>query len=183
MSCASCHVRSHRINLVFFSEERHRLEMLKLALKDLPYKVDTSELSQRKTSYTVNSMKTFRESLGHKIALIFVIGYDSLQSLHTWWSWQELFSLVNLAVVGRPGCSQELNSQVRAELESRTCAPAEIKRFAAGKVSILASSETDVSSSSLRKQLAEYGSIDSDLSELIDDAVLSYIETNKLYQN
>jgi nicotinate-nucleotide adenylyltransferase len=81
---------------------RHRLAMLKLAIKDRPgFEVTDLEESLPRPSYTVNTLRALKEK--EKEELFFLVGYDSFQSIRKWRGYEELITLVSLVVFRRPG--------------------------------------------------------------------------------
>jgi nicotinate-nucleotide adenylyltransferase len=81
---------------------RHRLAMLKLAIKNRPgFEVTDLEESLPRPSYTVNTLRALKEK--EKGELFFLVGYDSFQSIRKWRGYEELMSLVSLVVFRRPG--------------------------------------------------------------------------------
>ena len=178
-----CKVPPHKQG--FYSDEVHRLAMLELALREHPFTIETHELMQKSTSYSVQSMRALREIEGSETALLFVIGFDSLCGLHTWWHWKELFDLVNLVVVARPGSEDKkpaLDAEVIAYLEDRKCNASELAQSTHGKIALLPSSEKHISSSELRSALASHSDgLPSHYARQLDTTVADYIEQHQLY--
>jgi len=80
-----------------------RLEMLKLALADLPYfGIWEGEVNKNGCAYTVD---TISELIGvyPDARLYFIIGADNLAEIHTWHYSNEILNKVTLCVAGRPG--------------------------------------------------------------------------------
>ncbi len=176
-----CKIAPHKA--AFYCEEEHRVAMLELALQNRPYLIDTYELKQATTSYSVQSMKALREKLGAEASIMFVMGYDSLQNLHSWWHWQELFELVNLLIVGRPGSNEPLDEFVANIVENNRCTHENVRQYANGRVLMLPSSNKSISSSGLRKQIAfEKNEFSQVTQNTLDAAVAKYVKKHCLYQ-
>lgn len=80
-----------------------RLEMLRLAVMDDPrFEVSSDEIDRGGVSYTVDTLRRFRER-HPDAALYFLIGGDSLLELHTWREIQTILQLAEIVTVGRPG--------------------------------------------------------------------------------
>lgn len=80
-----------------------RLEMVRLAIQDNPsFELEPFEIDEGGVSYTYETMKklTARHLDCH---FYFIIGGDSVESLHTWYHIEELVKLVTLVGVKRPG--------------------------------------------------------------------------------
>ncbi|MGM8886296.1 nicotinate-nicotinamide nucleotide adenylyltransferase [Psychrobacter sp. 1U2] len=82
------------------TDPKHRLAMLKLAIKDTPLRVDELELWQEPPVYTIDSVQTLRLRYPQDI-LIFVMGMDSARSLERWKQGLKLTDYVHLWVFDR----------------------------------------------------------------------------------
>jgi len=93
-----------------------RLAMLCLAIAgEARVSVESCELQRTGPSYTVDTVKALQAGSGMAQADWFlVIGQDQYARLHTWHRWQELVSLVTLAVAGRGGESPAPSAAVAA---------------------------------------------------------------------
>lgn len=80
-----------------------REAMLRLAIAGEPrFVLDRRELLRQGPSYTLDTVRELRtEQPGAQLVLL--IGQDQYAGLHTWAGWQELLTLVTLAVANRPG--------------------------------------------------------------------------------
>ena len=159
----------------------HRIAMLELALADdSRLSIDQRELSSNQRSYTVSTMQRVRESLPDTTQVNFVMGWDSLQQLHTWWQWQRLFTLVNIIVVGRPGYAACVSHELESELRSRRAATNTLSQ-PCGQVLVLTDSGHDIASSTLRAALIAPQQHQSLLKNSLNPAVLAYIQAHGLY--
>ena len=82
------------------TDPKHRLAMLKLAIKNTPLQINELELWQTPPVYTIDSVKTLRARYPHD-DLIFIMGMDSAQSLDKWKDGLTLTDHVNLWVFNR----------------------------------------------------------------------------------
>lgn len=178
------------------STEAHRLAMLELAFEELDRCViDRRELDRDSISYSVLSMRELREQCGEDVSLTFVMGWDSLQTLHTWWHWQELFDYVNIAVAARPGYEPSIPDSVRLQFDQRLSDIGALSDCLKGGVAVLPLDEQLVASSDIRRVLqqtvsqsgkqnrANEGSrpFDAMLDEWLPLSVAQYIEQHGLY--
>ena len=86
-----------------------RVAMVKLAIADRPlFNLDTRELARQTPSYTVETLEQLRAERGADRPLAFIIGQDSLLSLHKWHRWQRLMALCHLLVCQRPGYARTM---------------------------------------------------------------------------
>ena len=81
-----------------------RLEMCRLAVEGDPcFEVSDWELNQSGPNYTLHTVQHFREQLGGKVSLYWLIGMDGLRELGTWHRAGELAEACTLATALRPG--------------------------------------------------------------------------------
>jgi nicotinate-nucleotide adenylyltransferase len=97
-----------------------RLDMVRLAIAGLPglpwmpVKYIATNRPTPSTPWKKSAPKSAR------IALWWLIGGDSLASLHTWRRWEDLFALANIAVALRPGFDEtRLPAAVRTQWQQR----------------------------------------------------------------
>ncbi len=80
----------------------HRLEMVRLAVKDNPlFSVSDIELKRRDKSYTVDTLAELRRKTSAQF--YFLIGSEAFLQIHTWKRPFEIFKLTNFVVMERPG--------------------------------------------------------------------------------
>lgn len=151
-----------------------RLAMLQRACEGEPGLVpDDWELRQRGPSWSLNTLRHFRATLGPHRPLVLVIGADSFASLHQWHRWQDYPALCHLAVLPRPGAS-EADLDVRAAFVPGE-AP-DLQQAPAGRRLMLDAPWLDFSATGIRDALARDGH-----SDALPPAVESYIHEQGLY--
>ncbi|MFH1560722.1 MAG: nicotinate-nucleotide adenylyltransferase [Chloroflexota bacterium] len=85
------------------SPSHHRVEMVRLALEcNFGFKVSAVEVDRPGPSYTVDTLVTLREGDAKEDSLFFILGMDSLETLHRWHQPERLFDLCTLVAVSRP---------------------------------------------------------------------------------
>jgi nicotinate-nucleotide adenylyltransferase len=90
-----------RRNLLPFA---HRMKMIRLALNRHPFlKVSDIEKKREGKSYSIETVRYFKESLGSQAQLFFIIGMDAFLEIETWKSYHHLFKLCHFIVMKRPG--------------------------------------------------------------------------------
>ena len=82
------------------TDPKHRLTMLKLAIKNTPLQINELELWQTPPVYTIDSVKTLRTRYPND-SLIFIMGMDSARGLDKWKEGLQLTDYVNLWVFNR----------------------------------------------------------------------------------
>lgn len=170
----------HKLGLS--ASETARTTMLQsVVAKDPRMKIDHRELQDDRVSYTVLTLRDMRRELGPKVELYFVIGWDSLQNLRSWWCWRELFTWANVAVVGRPGTDAQLSHELETAISDYLVDIDKLKPYPNGQLVILASSGHELSSSKLRAQLENGALSSSELNRFLSQEVADYVLANGLY--
>ena len=80
---------------------KHRLTMLKLALRDTPFLIDKTEIHLPPPNFTIDTLALIRKRIGSERPLIFVMGQDSLESLPRWKGGFELLNKTHLWIFPR----------------------------------------------------------------------------------
>jgi len=131
-----------------------RLKMLELGIaRRNGFTLELIELERGGISYTYDTMKLLVEREPHEF--YFIIGGDSIDSLHTWYRIDELVKLVQFVGVGRPGTRG-------------------ISKY---NVKMIETPEVNLSSTLLRTRLSEGKSV----AYLLPEAIEAYIREEGLY--
>jgi nicotinate-nucleotide adenylyltransferase len=147
---------------------QHRLAMVLDAVGDNPkFKVSPSELERFGPSYTVETLKEFKEDYGLQTELYFIIGADALKDFGKWHEPERVLELCTLAVVGRPAQEALDLSALEATLPGIGKRVAMVDDVAIG-----------VSATDIRERVAEGRSI----KYLVPPAVEAYIQEHGLYK-
>lgn len=148
-----------------------RLAMLELALAPNPhFSISTVDLERSGPSYTVDTLRLLRQQWGDAAALYFVIGWDSLEELNSWYDPQGVLAQLDyLVAVHRPG--HEEQPGYREQLERQL--PGILPHLLTVPVPQL-----DISASDLRQRVAEGRPI----RYQTPDAIVEYIREHHLYQ-
>lgn len=82
----------------------HRHAMLALATdRDARMIISTAELDAPERPYSVETVARFKEELGERVRLFFVMGADSWAEVTTWREWERLLTMCDTVVITRPG--------------------------------------------------------------------------------
>ncbi len=156
-----------------------RFEMLQLALRgESRFVADDTEIKRQEKSYTIDTVRAFQQHFP-EAKLCVIIGGDSLHNLHSWRQYDELMRTVNWVVMHRPGYPLQAPSELASCLVE---SPAELLQHDAGKIWVCETSNFDVSSTQLRRALAEPGGWQQPLAqEFLSPLVIDYIHTQKIY--
>jgi len=96
-----CNNPPHRPQPVASREQR--VAMLKAAASQHPvFRVDTREFDREGPSYTLDTLKSFREEMG-EVGLCLLMGMDAFINLPSWHRWRELIDFCHMVVMTRPG--------------------------------------------------------------------------------
>lgn len=152
------------------TDGRHRLEMVKRAIKDNPYfAVSGIEVSRKGPTYTVDTLKKLREVYGDECNIYLVIGADTVWDLLNWKQYERVFRLCSFAAVARPGYDM-LKTIRHIEL---------LERHFLADIQVVEAPLTDLSSTDIREKIARGESV----RYLIPEPVREYIMRNGLYHD
>ena len=91
------------------ASSQQRLDMVRLAIEPYSsFKVDTRELEKPTPSYTIETLRDFRQEIGNKQPLAFIIGQDSLLTFPSWHDYHTILGNTHLIVCRRPGYPLEM---------------------------------------------------------------------------
>ncbi len=160
----------HKPNRVVTGAQ-HRLAMLELAIAGNPhFSISRVDLDRPGPSYTVETLRLLREQWGELTALYFVIGWDSLEDLLTWYDPAGILQQLSyLVAVRRPGYNE--HEGYRDSLEARLPG---IKQ----RLLVVPAPQFDISSTDLRQRVAENRPIKYQVPESVEQ----YIKQYKFYQ-
>ena len=170
------HQPVHRDNPGATSEQR--MQMINLAIaEDDSLQVDDRELQRGGPSYSLYTVQEYRNDYP-TAQLFFILGTDAFNSIITWYQWQDIFTYVNLIVVGRPEIQLALDMEGAEFLKSRMAEDPSGRHPVAGRIFIskkamLNNSATEVRQAIVSKQ---------PLSELLHKKVASFIKEHNIYR-
>ena len=155
-----------------------RLSMGKAAIKGVPgLRADDRELRRSDPSYTVDTLLSLRAELG-ATPICLIVGMDAFLKLNTWHRWQELAGLAHIVAAHRPGWTGEPEGEIRQLLtERRMDDPKRLTTSSAGGIFLCPITQLDISSSQIRRLIAEQRSA----SFLLPESVLKIIKIENLY--
>lgn len=160
---------------------QQRLHMVELAVEGNPlFSVDARELTVDTPSYTIETLATLRKEYGNRCPLAFIIGQDSLLTLHKWHRWASLLDFCHLVVMARPGYKEQLDTP---ELQNwydahRVTDADQLKRQPAGFIYQANTPLLDISATEIRQR--RHSGLD--CSDLLPLTVERYIESQGLYR-
>lgn len=157
-----------------------RIAMVRLAIADNPlFEIDLREMQRDSPSYTLETLEALRAERGAHQPLAFIIGQDSLLTLHRWHRWQELLSFCHLLVCQRPGYRSEMDTPERQQWLNRhlTQHAQALQQTPAGLIFLAETPRIDISATEIRARRRQGASC----RDLMPLAVSDYIDREGLY--
>ncbi len=141
------------------SAAEHRLAMTRaaaasLTLPGVTVSVATDEIEHDGPTYTVETLRRWREREGAQASISLLIGADQLVRLDTWRDWQRLFDYAHIAAATRPGFDvTAVPPAVAAVIAQRATSAETLQATPAGHLLIDTSLALDVSATDIRAHL------------------------------
>ncbi len=140
------------------AEPNDRFKMVELALRgNSDFEVSSFEIDSKTTSYSVETLKAFKQKYGEEAKLFFITGADSLGEIYSWKEIDQIFKLSHFIVANRPGY--------------------DIANVPSG-IDVVTITSLEISSSLIRKKISESKSI----RYLVPEPVREYIIARRLYR-
>ena len=166
-----------------------RYEMTRIALADEPaFKVSDVEIQRSGPSYTVDTLKYFRNHGPGGPELFFIVGLDAFLEIHTWDRFEQLFDLAAFIVMARPQVRKAAASWqmsvaefVRERINAgyKLCEKAEsLIHLQKRPIYLAMVTPMPISSSRIRAMIRQGLSV----RRWVDPAVAAYIEGKGLYR-
>ena len=156
---------------------QQRLEMLRLAIgNNDKFIADDRELQREGESFTVDTLRSFRDEFGSEIPIALIIGMDAFQTFTQWHAWETIITLSHLVVTSRPDyTAQPLQGWAEAMLTKDTSL---LKSKAAGYLYFVNTTSISISATDIRKQRKANQSV----RYLVPNDVHNYLQANNLYR-
>lgn len=150
-----------------------RWEMLQLACRaHRALMPDDREVKRPGKSFTYLTVQEYAQE---GFIPCWIVGHDSFATLAEWYRWKDILDFCNLIVIDRPGSSIELPTAV---CEFETAHRVEnLDLTQTGQLYRMSDSMLEISATFIRKCIRNK----EDLSDLLDDAVKTYIIDHNLY--
>jgi nicotinate-nucleotide adenylyltransferase len=149
------------------SPSEQRVAMLKLAIEDkLYFEISLLEIERPGPSYAVDTVSCLKSELASGDKIFFILGWDSLLTLHLWQEPMRLINLCHLVAAPRPGY---LRPDI-GDLEKNLPGISE-------RITIMDRPLVDISSTQVRQRVLQGLPID----HLVPATVASYIKEHSLY--
>lgn len=136
-----------------------RLEMVQIALRDLPVRISDVEVKREGDSYAIDTVEDIQNEYG-PAQIIWIAGSDTLSQLKTWHQIEKLAQLVEFLIVKRPNTNVDTT---------------ELPKFV--NFTEIEIAALDISATQVREAI----SAKSDTSKLIPAKVAEFIKSKGLY--
>lgn len=154
------------------ASDNDRLQMIKLAISGNPeFEASDYELQKAEPSYTIETVRFFKELLGRDAEIYWLMGADNIAELGNWFKINELIDECNLAVMYRAGFERPDFSRLKAKFGESHIAKLE--------KNVVATPLLDISSTEIRRRIAA----SEDVSNMLNPQVLNYIYNHNLYRS
>lgn len=148
-------------------DAHHRYAMTALAILNNPYFIISDvELKREGYSYTIDTIRHFKEEYGEDTNFFFIAGTDTIHELPTWKYIHELLKLCHFVGATRPDGSETIDNIIDY-----------FGRLGTEKIHRLDTPELEISSTDLRARLRSGRSV----RYMIPSAVIEYIKDNEIY--
>ena len=159
----------HKLNSNIESQTNHRVEMVKLAIRDYDnFKVQLYEVERTEVNYSYLTMQHFNEKYPND-EFYFIIGADSLFAFETWKHPELLVKTCKILAAYRDGKNtSEMEEQIQY-----------LNQKYGSEILLLNTPNVDISSSGIRRMIKD----NEDISNLVPETVFSYIQSNNLFRD
>jgi nicotinate-nucleotide adenylyltransferase len=146
--------------------------------------LDLRELERGGPTYTVDTLRDLRSTLGPEVPLVLIMGADQFARFDTWREWESIPELAHLAVAKRAGAAPALSEPLQRLRNARYLKYAgDLVESPAGHIVDLAMTPVDASATEVRQLLGRPAqpAEAARLAALVPPAVLDYIRSQHLY--
>ena len=155
----------------------HRYKMTSLAFRDIEKTVvDNRENLRTGPSHAIETVKLIIAE-ERKAKVIFIVGSDSFDGIHSWYKWRELINLVDFLILKRPDMPLSKNKNVQDLISSTRFSEVLLDDRKAKSIFEIEMTPVKISSSLIRENIADGKSIDG----LINPLVKDYLKKHGLY--
>ncbi len=161
---------------------QQRLEMVELAIKDVPqFSLDNREYQREGASYTVDTLQSIRDEIGKNTPLCMILGMDAFSSFTQWHQWQKILTLCHIVISSRPNYDNRLiDNKMGNWIQQHLCEdPALLSQSSAGKLYFCDVTQLDISATEIRQTIKRTKSP----RYLTSKNVVNYIQSNDLYKD
>ncbi|MGB8225565.1 MAG: nicotinate (nicotinamide) nucleotide adenylyltransferase [Sedimentisphaerales bacterium] len=150
--------------------DNNRIAMLKLAIagKNI-FQISPVELNRAEPSYTIDTIRHFKQKFGADCQLYWLIGADMLKDLPKWYKIDELLKECTICVMNRGGFDRPDCSSLTAKLGKEA-----VEKLRQNQIE---TQFIEISSTDIRQKLLDGKKV----GQYLHPKVLDYIKTHRLY--
>lgn len=150
--------------------DNDRIAMLKLAIAGKSvFQISPVELNRAEPSYTIDTIRHFRQKFGPDCQLYWLIGADMLKDLPRWYKINELFKECTICVMNRGGFDRPDCGSLTAKLGKEA-----VEKLRQNQIE---TQFIEISSTDIRQKLLD----SKEAGQYLHPEVLDYIKTHRLY--
>lgn len=165
----------------FKTSAADRIHMIHLAIQAQEhFHIDDIEINSPKPSYTMNTLRYFREKFPNN-PIAFIMGMDTFLNLDTQWgeNWRDILNFVHLLVFPRAEYQKLYSPKLKDFFDKHQVNKNILHQKLLGHITLLDEQPPPVSSTKVRENLA----INKDLENFLSADILNYIKSHHLYSN
>jgi len=157
----------------------HRRRMLELAIANFKgLSIDGRELTTTGSSYTIDTLKYFRQQYGPQTSVSFIIGEDAFADFMRWHQWQDILRYANIINTRRLSLAKPYSQALIDYITAHRCLNSEeLKQSPNGCIYTLDFEDYPFSSTAIRTSIADHQA-----PQGLVPQVFQYIEKNALYR-
>jgi len=153
------------------ANDLQRYEMLSLAIADNDkFELSDYEIKKTKPSFTLDTVKYFKNKLNRQYDLYWLIGADAIKDFPLWYKVEELIDTCDLCLICRAGFEKPDFSSFKKQWG--------LQRVEKMQKNIIETPLIDINSTEIRKLLAQ----NKDVDNMLNPSVAKYIKKNNLYR-
>ncbi len=155
----------------------HRLKMIRLAIAGHSFfQVSDVEKKREGKSYTIQTVRFFKETVDPASELFFILGIDAFLEIETWRDYRNLFKFCHLVVMDRPGYRRDrIKSFILEKISSEVLFFPRENRFqppAGHSIYLFPVTLMDISSTRIRRLRQNNQTVHYLLPEKVEDYIL-----------
>ena len=138
------------------ADANHRRRMLELAIANFKgLSIDEHELSTTGPSYTIDTLKYFRQQYGPQTSISFIIGEDAFADFMRWHQWQDILRYANIINTRRLSLAKPYSKALIDYITAHRCQNSEeLKQTPNGCIYTLDFEDYPFSSTAIRNCIA-----------------------------
>ncbi len=163
-----------------------RIEMIRAAIQgEALMGVNLTEAARSGPTYTIDTLKALRQSLGSSLPLVLIIGADQWENFHTWKCWQDFLDFTHIALCNRSTRQPRANEEVEAWAAHRKVARHLLTQTPCGAIAEFSIPPHEANSSKIRLVFSSKNRYEAlrELEPWLPPSVAALISRHNIYSN